>query len=168
MKIGVDYYPEHWDRTLWRQDADLMKKSGVELVRMAEFAWSKMEPEEGIFDFAWLDEVVELFAGREIGVILCTPTNCPPLWLYEKYPEVLLTGRDGRRQKPAVRGHRCYNAPRYRERVELMVRKMAEHYQDAGNIAAWQIDNEVEAGFCCCDVCAEKFREWVKNKYDTL
>ena len=82
MKIGVDYYPEHWDRTLWRQDADLMKKSGVELVRMAEFAWSKMEPEEGIFDFAWLDEVVELFAGREIGVILCTPTNCPPLWLY--------------------------------------------------------------------------------------
>ena len=168
MKIGVDYYPEHWDRTLWRQDADLMKKSGVELVRMAEFAWSKMEPEEGIFDFAWLDEVVELFAGREIGVILCTPTNCPPLWLYEKYPEVLLTGRDGRRQKPAVRGHRCYNAPRYRERVEMMVRKMAEHYQDAGNIAVWQIDNEVEAGFCCCDVCAEKFREWVKNKYDTL
>lgn len=168
MKVGVDYYPEHWGKTLWKQDADLMKKSGVELVRMAEFAWSKMEPVEGTFDFAWLDEVVELFAERDIQVILCTPTSCPPLWLYEKYPEVLLTDRDGRRQEPAIRGHRCYNSSRYREYVEKIVRRMAEHYQNFDNIAAWQIDNEVEAGFCCCDTCAEKFREWVKNKYGSL
>ena len=79
MKIGVDYYPEHWDRSLWEQDADLMKKSGVKLVRMAEFAWSKMEPQEGVYDFAWLDEAVTLFAERGIEVILCTPTSCPPL-----------------------------------------------------------------------------------------
>ena len=168
MKVGVDYYPEHWDRSLWEQDADLMKKSGVKLVRMAEFAWSKMEPREGVYDFAWLDEIVALFAERGIEVILCTPTSCPPLWLYEKYPEVLLTGRDGRKQEPAIRGHRCYNAPKYRELVETFVRKLAEHYQNAVNIAAWQIDNEVEAGFCCCDVCAEGFREWVRNKYGTL
>ena len=168
MKIGVDYYPEHWDRSLWEQDADLMKKSGVKLVRMAEFAWSKMEPQEGVYDFAWLDEAVTLFAERGIEVILCTPTSCPPLWSYEKYPEMLLTGRDGRKQEPAIRGHRCYNAPKYRELVETFVRKMAEHYQNAVNIAAWQIDNEVEAGFCCCDVCAEGFREWLRNKYGTL
>lgn len=74
MKTGVDYYPEHWDKSLWEQDADLMKKSGVSLVRMAEFAWSKMEPEEGVYDFAWLDEAVKLFEDRNIEVILCTPT----------------------------------------------------------------------------------------------
>ena len=73
MKIGVDYYPEHWDRTLWRQDADLMKKSGVELVRMAEFAWSKMEPEEGIFDFAWLDG----------GIICREGDRSDPVYAYE-------------------------------------------------------------------------------------
>ena len=168
MKTGVDYYPEHWDKSLWEQDADLMKKSGVSLVRMAEFAWSKMEPEEGVYDFAWLDEAVKLFEDRNIEVILCTPTNCPPLWLYEKYPEVLQTGRDGKRQEPAIRGHRCYNAPAYRGFVEKFVRKMGEHYQNMANLAAWQIDNEVEAGFCCCDSCAEKFREWLKEKYGSL
>ena len=168
MKTGVDYYPEHWDKSLWEQDADLMKKSGVSLVRMAEFAWSKMEPEEGVYDFAWLDEAVKLFEDRNIEVILCTPTNCPPLWLYEKYPEVLQVGRDGKRQEAAIRGHRCYNAPVYRIFVEKFVRKMGEHYQNMANLAAWQIDNEVEAGFCCCDSCAEKFREWLKEKYGSL
>lgn len=168
MKTGVDYYPEHWDKSLWEQDADLMKKSGVSLVRMAEFAWSKMEPEEGVYDFAWLDEAVKLFEDRNIEVILCTPTNCPPLWLYEKYPEVLQVGRDGKRQEAAIRGHRCYNAPAYRGFVEKFVRKMGEHYQNMANLAAWQIDNEVEAGFCCCDSCAEKFREWLKEKYGSL
>lgn len=168
MRVGVDYYPEHWDKSLWEQDADLMKKSGVSLVRMAEFAWSKMEPEEGVYDFSWLDEAVKLFEERNIDVILCTPTNCPPLWLYEKYPEVLQSGRDGKKQEPAIRGHRCYNAPVYRGFIEKLIRKMGEHYQHMANLAAWQIDNEVDAGFCCCDTCAEKFREWLKEKYGSL
>lgn len=168
MRVGVDYYPEHWDKSLWEQDADLMKKSGVSLVRMAEFAWSKMEPEEGVYDFSWLDEAVKLFEERNIDVILCTPTNCPPLWLYEKYPEALQSGRDGKKQEPAIRGHRCYNAPVYRGFIEKLIRKMGEHYQHMANLAAWQIDNEVDAGFCCCDSCAEKFREWLKEKYGSL
>lgn len=168
MKAGVDYYPEHWDRTLWEQDADLMKKSGVDLVRLAEFAWSRMEPEEGRYDFGWLDEAVEIFARRGIEVVLCTPTNCPPLWLYEKYPESLQAGRDGKRLEPGVRGHRCYNSPVYRRHVERFVRKMAEHYRGLPNLAAWQIDNEVESGFCCCDTCGEKFRDWLKEKYGSL
>lgn len=168
MRTGVDYYPEHWDRSLWEQDAARMKEAGVKLVRMAEFAWSKMEPTEGVYDFTWLDDAVELFAQREIDVILCTPTNCPPLWLYEKYPETLQVGRDGKPQEPAIRGHRCYNSPQYRVMVEKFVRKMAAHYQNVKHIAAWQIDNEVESGFCCCDTCAEKFRSWLQKKYGTL
>ncbi len=168
MKIGVDYYPEHWDMELWEQDADLMKRSGVELVRMAEFAWSVMEPQEGKFDFSWLDKALALFREREIQVILCTPTNCPPLWLYEKYPEALQVGRDGKRMKPAVRGHRCYNSPVYRSYTEKIVRKMGEHYRNVTNVAAWQIDNEVDSPYCCCEICAGKFREWLKEKYGSL
>lgn len=89
MKIGVDYYPEHWDKALWRADADLMQQIGVKLVRLAEFAWCRLEPREGEFDFAWLDEAVALFAARGIEVVLCTPTSCPPMWLYEKHPEIV-------------------------------------------------------------------------------
>lgn len=168
MRIGVDYYPEHWDEELWEQDADLMKKSGVKLVRMAEFAWSVMEPQEGKYDFSWLDKVLALFQEREIGVVLCTPTNCPPLWLYEKYPETLQVGRDGKRLEPSVRGHRCYNSPVYRSYTEKIIRKMGEHYRNASHVAAWQIDNEVDSVHCCCEVCAEKFREWLKEKYGSL
>lgn len=164
----MDYYPEHWNEELWEQDADLMKKSGVKLVRMAEFAWSVMEPQEGKYDFSWLDKVLALFQEREIGVVLCTPTNCPPLWLYEKYPETLQVGRDGKRLEPSVRGHRCYNSPVYRSHTEKIIRKMGEHYRNASHVAAWQIDNEVDAVHCCCEVCAGKFREWLKEKYGSL
>ena len=77
MKIGVDYYPEQWDSNLWRQDADKMKDAGVSIVRMGEFAWSRMEPREGEYDFNWLDEVISIFQEREIEVFLGTPTNTP-------------------------------------------------------------------------------------------
>ena len=95
MFVGVDYYPEHWDRSLWANDADLMQKTGVKLVRLAEFAWCRMEPREGEFDFAWLDEAISLFEERGIKVMLCTPTSCPPLWMYEKHPDAVMTECDG-------------------------------------------------------------------------
>ena len=111
MKIGVDYYPEHWDRSLWEADADLMQQTGVKLVRMAEFAWCLLEPREGEFDFTWLDEAVSIFAKRGIDIVLCTPTNCPPLWLYEAYPDAVQTGADGKKIATGIRGHRCYHNP---------------------------------------------------------
>ena len=89
MKIGVDYYPEQWDKALWSKDAELMAKTGVKTVRLAEFAWSKLEPEEGRFDFSWLDEVISIFSHFGLEIVLCTPTNCPPLWLYEAHPEII-------------------------------------------------------------------------------
>ena len=111
MKIGVDYYPEQWDREMWEKDANLMQETGVMVVRLAEFAWSRLEPREGEYDFTWLDEVIELFAIRNIEVILGTPTNCPPLWLYEKYPDAIMCDQYDKRITIGVRGHRCYNSP---------------------------------------------------------
>lgn len=167
-KIGVDYYPEHWDESLWEQDARLMAETGVKVVRMAEFAWSRLELEEGTFNFGWLDRAVELFAAKGIEIILCTPTNCPPLWLYEKYPDALQTERSGKPIATGIRGHRCYNSSSLRKFSERIIRKLAEHYGNNPAVTAWQIDNELDAVHCCCPVCSEKFREYLKNKYGSI
>lgn len=168
MRIGVDYYPEHWDKSLWTDDADLMKQTGVKIVRLAEFAWCRLEPEEGKFDFDWLDEIIDLLTKRDIKIVLCTPTNCPPLWFYEKYPDAVQTGKDGNKISIGIRGHRCINNPDFLYYAERIINLMTERYADNKSIIAWQIDNELEANFCFCDKCIEKYRMWVKNKYSTI
>lgn len=168
MKIGVDYYPEQWDEEMWEVDADRMQELGVNIVRMAEFAWSRLEPEEGRYDFAWLDRAVSLFWDRGIEVFLCTPTCTPPQWLFAAYPEVIQVGRDGRRIPIGVRGHRCLNSPVYRQLSEQMIRAMVTHYKDNDAVIGYQIDNELEANHCRCEVCQESFRRWIQSKYHTV
>ncbi len=168
MKIGVDYYPEHWDKSLWKSDADLMKKTGVKIVRMGEFAWCRLEPSDGQFDFEWLDEAVGLFAERDIEVVLGTPTNCPPLWLCEKYPDIVPKDRKGSNTDAIIRGHRCVNNPDFLRYAKRIVEVMTKHYADNVAVTAWQIDNELEANFCMCDNCRRAFQGWLKNKYGTL
>lgn len=168
MRIGVDYYPEHWDKSLWVADADLMKKTGVKVVRMAEFAWCKMEPSKGVFDFAWLDEIVEIFTERDMEIVLCTPTSCPPLWLYEEYPDAVQTGKDGHKIATGIRGHRCYNNPDFLKYAERIVDVMTKRYANNKAVIAWQIDNELEANFCFCEHCIGQFRDWLREKYGTL
>ena len=168
MKVGVVYYPEHWDSEIWEKDADLMVETGVKVVRLAEFAWSRLEPVEGQYNFTWLDKAVDIFAQRGIEVILGTPTNCPPLWLYEKYPDAILCDEHGNRINIGVRGHRCYNSPSLIKKTIQIVTEMAEHYSDNKAVVSWQIDNELEANHCTCPVCADKFRNWLKKKYTTL
>lgn len=168
MRIGVDYYPEHWDSSLWVKDADLMKQTGVELVRMAEFAWCRLEPQEGVFDFSWLDEIIDIFSKREIKVVLCTPTNCPPLWLYEKYPDAVQTGKDGKKIATGIRGHRCLNNPDFLRYADRIIDVMTKRYANNETVIAWQIDNELEANFCFCETCVVKYRNWLKKRYGTL
>lgn len=168
MRIGVDYYPEHWDESLWAEDTDLMAETGVEAVRLAEFAWSRLEPKEGEFDFAWLDRIVRMLAEHSISIVLCTPTNCPPLWFYEKYPDAVQVGADGNRIPIGIRGHRCFRNPHLRKHAEIIIDKMVSRYKDDPHIIAWQIDNELEANFCRCPVCSNGFRQYVQEKYGTL
>lgn len=168
MIIGVDYYPEHWDRGLWEADAALMEKTGVRLVRLAEFAWCRLEPTEGNYDFKWLDEAIELSSKYNIKVILGTPTNTPPLWLYEKYPDAIQVNKNGERSFIGIRGHRCYNSPSLRKFAGKIVDEMTKHYANNKNVIGWQIDNELEGNNCCCEYCTDKFRQWLKNKYGTL
>lgn len=168
MKIGVDYYPEQWDRSLWEQDVCRMKEAGVEIVRMAEFAWSCLEPREGVYDFSWLDAIIDLFEANGIEVFLCTPTCTPPQWLFEKYPEVIQVDKSGQRIPIGIRGHRCLNNALYREKCTQIITKMVEHYREKSCVTGYQIDNELEANHCCCPTCIQKFQEFVKKKYKTI
>ena len=168
MKIGVDYYPEQWDRGMWEKDAETMARTGVKLVRIGEFAWSMLELRDGEFNFGWLDEVIKIFSKYAIGIILCAPTNCPPQWLYEAYPEMIRVGPDGNQIQTGIRGHRCLNSPAFVFYAKRITEQLVRRYAGNPAIAAWQIDNELEAYPCSCDVCKAKFRHWLKDKYDNL
>jgi len=171
MYYGADYYPEHWPEERWEIDANLMESAGINVVRLAEFAWVKLEPKEGYYDFSWLDKAIEILSKHGIKVVLGTPTASPPMWLVKKYPQVLPKDKDGHIMGPGGRRHYCYNSSEYRELTRKIVTAMAEHYKDNPNVIGWQIDNELgchESNRCYCDNCLTKFREWVKKKYGTL
>lgn len=168
MRIGIDYYPEQWDKRLWKKDVSMMREAGVGVVRMAEFAWSRLEPQEGKYDFSWLDEIISLFEEAGIEVFLGTPTSTPPLWLYEAHPEVIQVGKDGRRVSLGIRGHRCLNSPVYRKYCEKIIKKMVSRYKDRSCVIGYQIDNELEANHCCCPVCEQEFRKFIKKKYKSV
>ncbi|MGM9538054.1 MAG: beta-galactosidase [Candidatus Onthomonas sp.] len=168
IQIGIDYYPEHWDRAMWEEDASRMAKLGAHVVRIAEFAWSQMEPREGQFCFDWLDDAIEVLSRHGMKVILGTPTNCPPLWLYQDYPETIQWDRTGRPLHLGVRGHRCMMNPVFRKYAGRIVEEMARRYAGRPEIFAWQIDNELESNHCTCPTCTQGFRDYLKDKYGTL
>lgn len=165
IRVGVDYNPEHWDAEIRAEDVREMVRAGINTVRIAEFSWGLLEPREGEFDFAWLDEIIGLFSDNGIDIILCTPTNCAPLWMYQYYPDTLQVGRDGQRANPGIRGHRCITSKTFRRFSDRIVSKMADRYADHRRVIAWQIDNEPESNRCCCESCAHDFREWLKDRY---
>src|SRR3990172_4609437 len=95
LKYSIDYYPEQWDESRWDTDAKLMRAAGVTGVRIAEFAWCRMEPKEGRYDFAWLDRAIETLSRHGVSVMMCTPTAAPPAWLCAKHPEIYIVDKHG-------------------------------------------------------------------------
>lgn len=170
MTMGVCYYPEHWSRDLWREDLKRMRKVGITVIRIGEFAWNKVEPEEGFFQFDFFDEFLDLCSEMDMKVIFGTPTATPPAWLTEKYPEVLNATKDGVLYRHGGRRHYNYNSPVYQELSARIVQKEAEHYGAHPAIVGWQIDNELN-----CEVCefyseadSKAFRVFLQGKYGTL
>lgn len=168
MRIGVYYYPEHWPQKQWERDFAKMEEMGFEFVHMAEFAWAFMEPEEGRFDFAWLDRAVELAARHNLRVILCTPTPTPPVWLGEKHPESFLVGADGRRLTHGSRGNNAIADPAYRRYSERIITEMARRYGRNPAVWGWQLDNEPHAPADYSPSAEQAFREWLKARYKTI
>lgn len=168
VQIGVDYYPEQWDPSLWEEDIQLMKVTGVRVVRLAEFAWSRMEPSPGQFAFEWLDQALDLFAKYQIRVVLGTPTNTPPRWLTMLAPDILPVYANGDTNHPGVRGHRCYNSEALREYGTRIIAEMTRRYGSHPAVIGWQTDNEFWVIDCHCNTCNLRFREWVRRKYGSL
>jgi len=165
--FGVDYYPEHWPEERWTEDARLMAEAGFSVVRLAEFAWSKMEPCEGQYDFKWLDRAITLLASHDIQVVIGTPTASPPPWLMAKHPDLFLMREDGRRWTYGNRREYCPNNPTYHDYTRRIVTQMAERYAGHPAVIGWQIDNEF-GDRCYCPVCAAAFQDWLQRRYGSL
>lgn len=170
ITLGVCYYPEHWPEDMWQADLQEMKRCGIEVIRIAEFAWNKFEPQEGVYTFDFFDRFMEVAEKENMKVIFCTPTATPPLWLTEKYPEVLNADLDGNTYYHGTRRHYNLTSPVYREFSRKITEKLAEHYVNHPRIIGWQLDNEIN---CEMDVYYSEsdhtaFRRYMKKKYETL
>lgn len=165
--LGADYYPEHWPEERWPVDADLMVEAGFNIVRLAEFAWSKMEPEEAQYHFEWLDKAIKILSERGIKILLGTPSASPPPWVMYKYPGFFHVNQNGIRATFGNRREYCPTNARYRDYSRQITRKMAEHYRDHPSVLGWQIDNEL-SNRCFCPICHIAFHNWLREKYQTL
>ncbi|MBQ8974073.1 MAG: beta-galactosidase [Clostridia bacterium] len=170
LVLGVCYYPEHWAKSIWREDLQRMLESGIEVIRIAEFAWSKTEPEEGVFTYDFFDEFLDLCDETDMKVIFGTPTATPPAWLTEKYPEVLNVDINGLPYRHGARRHYNYNALVYRALTQRIVTKLAEHYAQRKCIIGWQIDNELncETDEFHSEADSAAFRLFLRDRYGTL
>lgn len=163
---GVYYYPEHWDESQWERDFRKMRELGFEFTHFAEFAWAQLEPEEGVYDFAWLDRAVALAAKYDLKVIMCTSTATPPVWLSRKYPEILLKDEQGITLDHGARQHASFASPLYRELAFRMIEKLAEHYGNDARIVGWQLDNEPAVQFDYNPQAEQGFRDFLREQYD--
>ena len=170
LRTGAAYYPEHWPETTWPEQARRMKDIGFTTMRVGEFAWALMEPEERRFDFAWLDRAIDTLAAEGIETILGTPTAAPPAWLTARYPEVRLVDARGVRLPHGGRRHVCVTSLVYRELSERIVGAIGRHYADHDAVVAFQTDNEFgcHQGACYCPACHAAFREYLHRRYGTI
>ena len=174
--LGAAYYPEDWPAAEQDRDIEMMKKAGINSVRIAEFAWYKMEPKQGQYEFGWLHDIVNKLSTNGIAIVMCTPTATPPQWLSKRYPDVFIELENGRTSVHGGRRHCCSNNAHYRKYSAKIVEKLGEEFGNDPNVIGWQIDNELycrdfasgsKMGCFCID-CVGKFHEYLREKYKTI
>ncbi|MDX1416574.1 MAG: beta-galactosidase [Candidatus Promineifilaceae bacterium] len=171
MRLGVCYYPEHWPEARWAVDARMMVESGLSIVRIAEFAWVRMEPALGEYDWGWLDRAIDVLSEAGLQIVLGTPTATPPAWLTQQHPQMLRVDANGRRRKHGSRRQCCLNDADYRRHSTRIVEALVQRYGADHRIIGWQIDNEFGGGGtarCYCPNCATAFRVWLRKRYGSL
>ncbi len=168
MKLGVCYYPEQWPEEIWASDARRMAALGIALVRIGEFAWSRLEPEPGYFDWGWLDRAIATLHAEGHGIILGTPTATPPKWLVNRTPDMLAHDRRGQPRRFGSRRHYCFSSTNYRAEAVRITTELARRYGRHPAIVGWQTDNE----YGCHDtvvstspMAAAAFRRWCAERY---
>lgn len=171
---GGDYNPEQWldCPEILEEDIRLMKEAGVNCVTLGVFSWAVLEPEEGAYDFDWLEEIIDNLGKADIQVILATPSGAMPHWLTQKYPEVMQVRADGQRNLPGKRHNFCYTSPVMRAKIKALDEALSERFGRKENVILWHLSNELAGNFgdgaCHCEHCQKAFRNWLKERYGTL
>lgn len=168
MRLGVCYYPEHWPEDWWADDARRMAEMGLTRVRIGEFAWSRIEPEPGRYDWGWLDRAVDVLHSAGLGIIMGTPTATPPKWLVDRMPDMIAFDAEGRPRGFGSRRHYCFSHQGYREEAARIVMAMADRYGTHPAIVAWQTDNEYgchDSAVSYSPAARAAFRYWLAAKY---
>lgn len=171
VKLGVCYYPEQWDQSIWAQDAQRMVETGITVVRIGEFAWSRIEPVSGEYHFEWLDHAIDTLAKAGLEVVLCTPTATPPKWLVDRFPEILPVGEDGAVRGFGSRRHYCFSSPVYRVECKRIVSVIAERYGNHKAVTGWQTDNEYgchDTIFSYSAAARLAFQQWCEVQYSSI
>jgi beta-galactosidase len=170
-RLGVCYYPEHWPEAQWADDAARMVAAGLTLVRIGEFAWSRLEPEPGALEFAWLDRAIDTLGRAGLQVVLGTPTATPPRWILDRHPDMLAVDAQGRPRKFGSRRHYCFSHAGYLAECRRIVTLLAERYGRNPYVTAWQTDNEYgchDTIHSYSDAARHAFRDWLAQKYQSV
>jgi len=168
MLHGGDYNPDQWIRTpeIWDEDMRLMRLAHCNAMSVGIFSWSALEPVEGQFEFGWLDTIMDKLADNHAYAVLATPSGSKPAWLSRDYPEVCRTNADRTRQLHGGRHNHCRTSPVYREKCQIINRKLAERYKAHPALLVWHASNEYDGHDCHCDLCYAAFRDWLRERYD--
>lgn len=170
IAYGGDYNPEQWPREVWDEDVVLMREAGVTMVSVGIFSWGLLEPEEGVFDFAWLDELLDLLHANGIAVDLGTPTASPPSWFFATYPHALAVDKHGVVQGFGSRGMASHSAPEYRQAATRIAGELARRYGKHPAVVMWHVHNEygVPVGEDFSPNAVAAWREWLEERYGSL
>jgi beta-galactosidase len=167
LAFGGDYNPEQWDERVWKEDDELMREAGVNLATVGVFSWALLEPEEGRYDFAWLDAHLDRLHANGVAVDLATPTASPPPWFTLAHPDAMPVTRDGTRLVHGSRDTYCISAPAYRTAARRIASVLAERYGNHPAVALWHVHNEYVT-LCWCEHTAAAFRVWLRAQHGSL
>jgi beta-galactosidase len=167
LAFGGDYNPEQWDEPVWKEDDELMRRARVNLATVGVFSWSLLEPAEGRYDFAWLDEHIDRLHANGVAVDLATPTASPPPWFTLAHPDAMPVTAEGTRLVHGSRDTYCLAAPAYREAARRIAAALAQRYGDHPALALWHVHNEY-ATLCWCEHTAAAFRVWLRARHGCL
>jgi beta-galactosidase len=165
---GAAFYEEYMPEDRLEKDVQLMEQAGITVVRVGESTWSLWEPEDGRFEFAWMDRIVERLARAHIRVIMGTPTYSIPPWMFKAHPEMLVTRLDGQRATYGIRQNMDITNPDFLRYAERVIRKIAEHYRENRAIIGYQIDNETTPYGTAGPDVQTGFVRYLQEKFGTV